>query len=61
MSLTPKQQAAIKWWNKLPPGERTRLSAIYGVGVENCTVAHAKELAVYEKERVELDKLLGGK
>lgn len=58
--MTPKEQAATKWWNKLHPGERTRLIRVYGIGLENCVKAHENEQQQYAKDREELLGLLGG-
>lgn len=57
-NLTPKQVAATHWWNKLPPGERTRLIAKHGVGLENCVAAYEVEQAHYTNERKMLNEIL---
>lgn len=59
--LTPKEQAAIKWWNKLPQSQRIKMQDVYGVGRDKVVEAYEDWSSNLKIAHDKLDDILRSK
>ncbi len=58
---TPKEAAAIKWFNKLPTQTRLKIIEQYGSGLEATTQAYEEWSTQLKSSHEAIDTLLRGK